>query len=386
MTGWDAKATTANTDEAEWVIPLELVSMNLCSNFGIAVYHQSVMAAGDDYGWPSNQFYDSPKTWQEARLEGIDVPCGGKIAYVYRVDAPMAVDFKTMLEARGYTVQLVPLPTVLATNFAPFDLVIIADDTGSLNDWPSGVGGVSPAADWIRAAGRPVLGLGEGGYAYFGKHGVNIGWPNGWHGPLDRVTPVNVGISYWHTPNNFAPAPPSPFGVYTGPVNEVGIYLPAAPTALVFGMEPTNQDHAPLIAEGRQQCNQLWGFSGGPNAMTASGKDLFENAVVFGISSHCPTQPTYPEDCLTVTKSAVPPANTLVSVNAVIQYKLQYAVKDLAACRLSRAVLEDSVPEHTLFVPGSASDGSVPGADGVLRWDLAHWPPAPLAKRYSRSA
>ena len=308
----------------------------------------------------------------------------GKIAYVVRIDEPTAVAFKTMLEGRGYTVQLVSIPVVMATDFTQFDLIIIADDTGSLNEWPRSVGGASPEADHIRSAVKPVLGLGEGGYAYFGKLGANIGWPNGWHGPLDRVIPTNTAIGYWNLPNSFGAAPPNPFGIYTGTVNEVGIYLPAAPAALVTGLEPDAKEHAPLIVEGRQLCNQLWGFSGGPAVMTAAGQDLFENAVVFGLSSQCPPLEYYPEDCITMIKSADPPEGTAVSVGAVIRYKLQYNVKDLNACRLARAGSEDKIPDGTLFVPGSATDGVTPGADGVLRWDLGPLAPGAAGQKEFR--
>jgi hypothetical protein len=64
------------------------------------------------------------------------IALAGKIAYVFRSDDVTANDFKALLEASGFTVQLIPLATVLATNFSVFDLVNIADDTGTLNEWP----------------------------------------------------------------------------------------------------------------------------------------------------------------------------------------------------------------------------------------------------------
>ena len=289
--GWDAKSSsTPNVDVAEWKIPLELISLNLCSGtFGISVFHQTVQV----FGWPAGAVSNSPKTWAEAGLAGLDcsdlsviksgpqdpVPLGaqftytvevtnnsksaannvvvtdtlpagvayigyaapgavvcseasglvtctipaippngkvviqifvrgttvgtvtnkvqvsipgtldvtpgdntdvvrtaiegvsGKIAYVFRLDDVTANDFKTLLESRGFTVQLVPLPTVLATNFAVFDAIMIADDTGDLNEWPQGTPGVSAEANHIDSFNKPMIGLGEGGYAYFGKQG-----------------------------------------------------------------------------------------------------------------------------------------------------------------------------------------------------------------------
>ncbi len=370
ITGWNAAASTVDTDQAEWQIPIELVTLNLCNKFGIAVYHQGFDVRPPtpaDYGWPSGQFFNSPKTWQEAQLGSN--PCSGKIAYVYRIDAPTAGNFKTFLESRGFSVQLIPMATVLATNFSGFDLVIIADDTGNLSQWPQGIGGVSPEANHIRSFNRPMMGLGEGGYAYFGKLGQEIGWPNGWHGPLDRVSPRNVGQPYWQTPTSWGVAPPDPFPVYNNPLNEVGIYLPAVSGVIEYGVEPSSTDHAPLIVE-RAECSQLWGFSGRPAGMTPSGQDLFVNAVVFGIGQQCPEPPQPPADCVTLEKTAIPAHNTPVSVGAVIRYTIKYTVKNDPLCALQRAILEDKVPERTLFIPGSASDGIAPGADDVLRWNV----------------
>jgi len=71
ITGWNANASTGNLDQAEWQIPLSLVSQQCGNPFGIAIYHQSINNIGDDYGWPSNQFPNSPKTWQPISLAGI---------------------------------------------------------------------------------------------------------------------------------------------------------------------------------------------------------------------------------------------------------------------------------------------------------------------------
>jgi uncharacterized repeat protein (TIGR01451 family) len=491
--GWDARATyTPNGESAEFRIPLNLVNDGCQKPSGLAVYHHWVSGVGDDYGWPSNKYFDQPKTWEEVTYggqscvtelsidkadsadpvpagqqfqyiltvsnngnsdaigvgvsdplpstlvyDGYSAPAGvacaftagavgctiaslpsgasvtielkvhgtapgyvsntatvkapgtdpipgnnsstarteitappGKIAYVFRSDDGVATEFKGLLEDNGFTVKLIPLAAVLTTDFAAFDLVIVAHDTGDLNEWPWGSAGPSAEAVHIAAAEKPVVGLGEGGYAYFGKGGKPLGWPNGWHGPLAAVAPANTGAAYWHAPNDFG-APPSPLPLYGAPVAEVGIYLPAAPGTLPLGLEPADKVHAPLIAE-EADCNQLWGFAGPPDQMTEAGKKLFVNAATYGIASlgRCVRPPVPPDQCLQVTKSATPPNLTAVQVGDAIEYVLNYSVDASTACNLLRAALEDKIPQDTLFVPGSASDGIAPGADGVLRWDL----------------
>jgi len=47
-------------------------------------------------------------------------------------------------------------------------------ETGNLDDW-----GTTTALLHLARTGKPVLGLGEGGYAFFGKRGLRIGYPGG---------------------------------------------------------------------------------------------------------------------------------------------------------------------------------------------------------------
>jgi hypothetical protein len=75
VTGWSALAQSARTgDHAEFAIPLELVSLELGGHicdayFGLAVYHHWVNDQSDDYGMPSNQYFDQPVTWRPVVLD-----------------------------------------------------------------------------------------------------------------------------------------------------------------------------------------------------------------------------------------------------------------------------------------------------------------------------
>lgn len=75
ITGWVAK-TGGNVDieMAEYAIPLTLTGGLCQAPFGIAVYHHWFASVGDDYGWPSNQWYDQPQTWQTALLSNSPCP------------------------------------------------------------------------------------------------------------------------------------------------------------------------------------------------------------------------------------------------------------------------------------------------------------------------
>ena len=377
--GWMATATTGNNDVAEYAIPINVTGGWCGAHFGLAVYHHWVFGVGNDSGWPSNKFFDQPQTWQEVVLGGT-APCGsGKIAYVYKRDTATAGAFKGLLEGNGFSVQLIPLSVITRTDFIgfkPFDLIIIADDTGSLDTWGTGAGQTTT----IVSAGKPIVGLGEGGYAFFGQLGLGIGWPHGWHGPQDLVYGLAAGLTYYHTPYEFAGLVPGPFPLYGAPVNEVGIYLPNNPNVLPIGLEPPYAagalaDHAPLIAEGNVDlagCNQLWGYSGGPQQMNLSGDRLFVNAVTYGLAraGRCAPTPPPPAPCVTISKSATPPNGTSVKPGDTISYTINYTVTGGANCpAVVRAELVDKIPMDTLYVPGSAS-GKATLNTGALIWNL----------------
>ncbi|BCX03012.1 MAG: hypothetical protein KatS3mg053_0950 [Candidatus Roseilinea sp.] len=290
----------------------------------------------------------------------------GNIAYVIRRDTPEILSYRNFLVSKGYAVTIVPLGLVLSTDFGAFDLTIIADDTGSLNTWgipPSTAAQVAK----ILVARKPILGIGEGGYAFFGQVPAFIGWPQGWHGPQALVNRA-AGAP----PSIFAGLPPDPIRVYNNPSNEVGIFLGAGvpADAQPIGLEPPAPDHASLIREG---CHFLWGFSDGPDKMTANGQTLFENYVQYARFFQCAPNPTPPpQDCYRLVKSATPVSGTTVTPGAVIEYSISYAINPSGGPICPKeGKLVDVVPADTAFVPGSASDGISPAADGSLTWSVA---------------
>ncbi len=368
---WNGISTGDPAGETvEWQVSLEGFSLGNCGAlFGLASYHHWFSGTGDDYGWPSNQWFDQPRTWQLAYLMNgpCSLPPAGKIAYVFRGNTADASSFYNLLVLNGYTVTLVPLSDVLTTNFTTFDLILVADDTGSLDQWGT-TGFTASQVSQIKAGGKPIIGLGEGGYSFFGKLTLFIGWPNGWHGPDDDT--ANAG-----TPPATAifSGLGSPLTTYIAPVNEVSIYIQGAalpPDVFPIGMEIPDTAHSNIIMQG---CRLLWGYSGNPLSMTdPNGKTLFLNAVSYMRGFQCPPEtPIEPGPCLQVTKDAVPAAGTIVQPGDVITYTIHYTFSNNPNCRLpSEGRLTDYVPAGTMFVPGSASDGISPGPDGLLAWSV----------------
>lgn len=186
------------------------------------------------------------------------------VAYVYQADKASAEAFKKFLDAEGLATDLVTRDAVEKTDFAKYGLIGIGSDTEDTT-WGN-------ASGTIERSGKPVLGLGEGGYSFLGKEGLklDIGAPHGWHGELTSVIPVDADKSpLWmaaEIPAN------KPVKLYTQS-GHVGIHLPKPPTGVVLlGREETDDAHYPVVAQGR--C-ALWGFTGGPADMTADGKKVF---------------------------------------------------------------------------------------------------------------
>ena len=351
-------------ESAEYALDAGRWLIQPCSLFGIAVYHQSFAAIGDDYGWPSNHYYDQPKTWQLARMDNGSCSNGksGKIAYVFHGNTQSATSFYNLLVAHGYSVDLVPLGDVLTTDFSAYDLILIADDTGDLDQWGT-TGNTDAQVANIVAGFKPIVGLGEGGYAFFGRIPLFIGWPNGWHGLQDQVKKYSTAPAAF-----YAGLASDPVNHYTTPVNSVGIYTGTNPLPAdfqVIGQEVPTSDHASLS---REDCRLLWGASGNPLAMSADGRILFLNAVSYMRFFQCSRPTLPPQSCITIDKTSNPPSGTSVTPGDIIDYTITYTVSNDPACKEPTGIrLVDTVPADTIFVPGSATGGISPGADGSLR-------------------
>jgi len=198
-----------------------------------------------------------------------------RLAYIYSADPGAANEFKTYLESQGYLVDLIQQSNIFATDFGPYKAILIGRDTGSTSTWADGAG--STAAQ-IQATGKPILGLGEGGYAFFGKLGLTIGWGNGAHGDQKDIHVINPGQGYWNDPYNLSIPASQEISLYDSNSGYVGIYYPSP----VAGVEtvaniPSSTDYYPLIREAERYF--LWGFEGAPSAMTGKGQRVLVNVL-----------------------------------------------------------------------------------------------------------
>jgi hypothetical protein len=187
-----------------------------------------------------------------------------KLAYVHGDDRAAAGAFRDLLGGAGFACELVPLADAGRSDFTRHAAVLVGSDTE---------GGWGDAAAVDRAAGRPVLGLGEGGYEFFGRLGLAIGAPHGWHGRDTRAVPVDPARSPFWAGFADLPGGGGALRVYERS-GHVGIHLPAAKAGVQpLGREAGSPAHYVLVQQGPRHV--LWGFTESPAAMTPAGRALF---------------------------------------------------------------------------------------------------------------
>ena len=100
-----------------------------------------------------------------------------RVAYVWQDDFQSAAAYSKLLQANGYSVDLLPMGVITPTTWSDYNLIVIGPETGDGPNW-----GTPAIVQNLLQYPTPILGLGEGGYALFGQLELAIGYPNGWHG------------------------------------------------------------------------------------------------------------------------------------------------------------------------------------------------------------
>jgi len=195
--------------------------------------------------------------------------------YLYSTELSTAIDYKSLLDGNDLPTTLMPLDAVTyTTSFLPYNLIIIGPETGDGSQW-----GTPTAVNVIAQSGKPVLGLGEGGYAFFGKLGLDIGYGNGWHGVLTQTYALDTAHQIWSAPYDI-PIPKDHIVTLYKATGEVGINLAKPPgNVVLMGREPDDQTHYNLVQQATFYT--LWGFQAGPRAMLDTGKKVFVNVAHF---------------------------------------------------------------------------------------------------------
>ncbi len=199
--------------------------------------------------------------------------CVTRAVYVYDTDMALAQSYQSLLQENQFVVDLVRINSVLSTSFEDYTLVLVGPDTGSGGTWGDAAGN---QATHIEDSGKPVVGLGEGGYAFFGKLGYPIGWGEGWHGSGRNVYVMDPDHAVWKSPNATTVPGSRTLDLYQSNSSFVSINYPSPISGITgIGREVGDDNHYPLISKDSRYV--LWGWDSGPSAMTGIGRQVFVN-------------------------------------------------------------------------------------------------------------
>ena len=204
------------------------------------------------------------------------VDCKTSAIYIYAGDATAANQFKSLLEANDYQVDVINQSAVMSTDFSKYRLVLIGADTGSGGNWGDGAGN---QANRIKDANGSVLGLGAGGASFFDKIGVtDIGWGQSWVGSGARqVYAADPSNDLWTTPNAISVPGSQLVTLYNSDSGFVAVFYPSSVSGVAaVGRQSDNTNHYTIISKSSQYL--LWGFSGPPSTMTDTGRQVLVNA------------------------------------------------------------------------------------------------------------
>lgn len=288
------------------------------------------------------------------------VQAAPRVAYIFSTDTASRDAFNGFLTSHGYAVDLVPLGNADTFDFSGDQVIIIGTDTGSLDTW-----GTPAAVAHVNGAGKPILGVGEGGYAFFGRLNLAIGWGNGAHSPETQMVAVDPSQAIYSTPNPITMPADHTLTLYAAgaaPVDTVSIDVTGTPPAGVtlIGQRVGDNQHYPLISQTTSgHCYLLWGWSGNPRQMTATGQSLFLNALV---SSPCACS-------LQIVKLV---SSNIASPGDILTYKIVYDL--VGGCQFTDVTVRDALPvPDVTYLPGSANPPAT-YAGGVLTWHLGNQP------------
>lgn len=202
-----------------------------------------------------------------------------RVAYIYSSDSSTANDYRSFLQSQGYVVDLVPMGSIFGTNFAPYKAILIGPETGNnISEYQTAPWGDASEtqAQYVSAAGKPVVGLGRGGSLYFQALGLFITWGQSWTGNTNDIYVVDPAAAYWNIPNSISIPADLIIKLYDANSPFVAVYLPG-PIAQVstIGRQYDNNDHFPIIMESSRFL--LWGFDVGPSGMSTKGQRVFLN-------------------------------------------------------------------------------------------------------------
>jgi hypothetical protein len=202
------------------------------------------------------------------------------VAYVFRSDNGAAAAFESAIEAELSTVAVttISMNNLASADLSTYEAIIVSADSGSGSSW-----GDTTGVNKIKNAGVPVMGIGDGGYAFFGKLGLTIGYPNAAHGSKNEFYVMDPNQSIYKQPNEISIPASRRLRTYGATNNSVLLHLEVVPSNVTrIGQVVGDSDYYLLLLQANRYV--LWGFNGRADQMTTAGKELLANLVSYMVS------------------------------------------------------------------------------------------------------
>lgn len=201
-----------------------------------------------------------------------------QIAYFYKLDSSDGQAYKTLLQANNCGVTLIDMSKINTTDFTKYDLLVIGNNTS--DDAYDFQKVTAP----IKAAGKPVLMIGEGG-GHFGEMintSVNWGTTAGYSFSLAMIVTDSTMAVYKAPKRIDVPADKQLIIFSQAPYGQgfVGSPLAKYPDVEVIGQATTSNPKAYSVTFESGKYG-FFGYYNSVNAMTQTGKDFVVNLAYY---------------------------------------------------------------------------------------------------------
>jgi hypothetical protein len=202
------------------------------------------------------------------------VSASRRVVYFHLTGTDEAGDYEELLQANGFEVERLPLDAISSVeDFGEYRAIVLGPDTGNEEVWGDTQGA---QVSTLIGTGLPILGLGDGGAAFFRRANLAIGWNNASRGEGTDIVVADPANSGWSTPYQISIPDNRVLTLYSQNSSFVAINVQVPPADVVLIAHTTdNNNQFPIIRQGEDYL--LWGFSRGPGDMTTTGQQAFVN-------------------------------------------------------------------------------------------------------------
>lgn len=198
--------------------------------------------------------------------------CGGTLAYILDTDTDTSNAFYNMFWAHNWRQSTFFLGNIEYADLSKYDVIVIGNDTGSWAD--------ADLVAHILNFGKPIIAIGYGGSHFLDQiisPDLNIGWGPSAVGTEQYGYVANTGLGIFYFDNRITIPTGNNIAVTTAAASTIKVFNP--PTSVVKLLRDNDLvSYWPIAQEDRFM---QWGYSASPTTMTATGCDLFINALYY---------------------------------------------------------------------------------------------------------